>query len=59
MSGYSGMTVNERLSSAKLLREWDQAVLRMDREKLSELLRRVELEDQAPAIIESVLRRMG
>jgi hypothetical protein len=57
MSAYSGMTVNERLCVAGLLQQWDQAVLNKNREKLAELLKRVELADQAPAIVESVLRR--
>ena len=51
------MTVNERLCVAGLLQQWDQAVLNKNREKLAELLKRVELADQAPAIVESVLRR--
>jgi hypothetical protein len=53
------MTVNERLFVAGLMAEWDQDVLREDREKLTELSQRVELADQASVIIESVLRAGG
>jgi len=51
------MTVNERLFVAGLLPEWDKALLNQDRLKRIELLRRVELADEAPAIIESISRR--
>jgi hypothetical protein len=57
MSELSAMTVNERLFVAGLLREWDQAVLSKDSEKLAELLQQVELAEQAPTIIESVFNR--
>jgi hypothetical protein len=57
MSEYSTMTVNERMFVAGLLPEWDQAVLNKNREKLTELLKQVELADQAPIIIESLFRQ--
>lgn len=57
MSEYSAMTVNERLFACGLMGEWDQAVKRKDREKLTELLAKVELEDQAAIIVGSVLGR--
>jgi hypothetical protein len=37
--------------------EWDRAVQREDREKLTELLGKVELADQAATIVDSVLDR--
>jgi len=40
MSEYSAMTVNERLFVSGLMGEWDRAVQREDREKLTELLGR-------------------
>ena len=55
MSEYSAMTVNERLFASGLMGEWDLAVKRKDREKLTELLAKVELEDQAAIIVGSVL----
>ena len=55
MSGYSGMTVNERLFASELIGEWEQAVRVKNREKLIELLRRVELADQAGDILDSIL----
>lgn len=57
MSEYSAMTVNERLFVSGLMGEWDRAVQREDREKLTELLGKVELADQAATIVDSVLNR--
>jgi hypothetical protein len=57
MSEYSAMTVNERLCVSGLMGAWDQAGKRKDREKLTELLAKVELEDQAGIIVGSVLNR--
>jgi hypothetical protein len=51
------MTVNERLFVSGLMGEWDRAVQREDREKLTELLGKVELADQAATIVDSVLDR--
>lgn len=41
---YSGMTVNERLFAAGLVDAFDDAARRRDRDKMIELLRRVEVE---------------
>jgi hypothetical protein len=57
MSEYSAMTVNERLFVSGLMGECDRAVQREDREKLTELLGKVELADQAATIVDSVLDR--
>jgi hypothetical protein len=51
------MTVNERLFASGLTGQWDQAVKRKDREKLTELLAKVEIEDQPAIIVGSVLGR--
>ena len=57
MGKYSAMTVNERLFASGLMEEWNQAVERKDREKLTALLGKVELADQAAPIINSALER--
>ena len=41
---YSGMTANERLVEAGLLDEFDEAARRRDRDKMIELLRRVDVQ---------------
>ena len=41
---YAGMTVNERLFAAGLLAVFDDAARKRDRDKMIELLRRVEVE---------------
>jgi hypothetical protein len=53
----SSMTVNERLFVKGILKEWDAAVSRRDREAMIKLLDQVELADQAPSIVESALKR--
>jgi len=42
--GYSGMTINERLSAAGLVDAFDDAARRRDRDKMIELLRCVDVE---------------
>lgn len=59
MNKLSGMTVNERLYVTGLLPEWEAAVQDGNRERLKELLRQVELNSQAPVIIEAELNRAG
>ena len=56
MNNFAGMTVNERLFSAGLLPEWDDAIADQNRGKLAELLDQVQLKDQSSEIIESALR---
>lgn len=41
---YGGMTVNERLFSAGLIEQYDDAARRRDRELMIQLLRRVEVQ---------------
>ena len=53
----SSMTVYERLFVKGILKEWDAAVSRRDREAMIKLLDQVELADQAPSIVESALKR--
>ncbi len=52
---YSGMTVNERLFSAGLVAEWDVAVRGHHRQRMIELLNKVELGDQAESIADTIL----
>ena len=52
---FSGMTVNERLSSAGLVEVWDAAVAQRDRQLGIDLLGRVDLASQAAAIVDAVL----
>jgi hypothetical protein len=54
---YSGMTINERLFAAGLLKEFDSACVSRDRTKMVELLGRVNLGDQAERIADSVLNK--
>jgi hypothetical protein len=39
-----GMTVNERLFEMRLIDQWDAAVLAQDREKMLEIMRRLEVD---------------
>ena len=53
---YSGMTVNERLFTAGLIDEWDEAARRRDRAAMISLLMRVDLsEKDATGSVDTVL----
>jgi hypothetical protein len=52
---YAGMTVNERLYEAGVIEEWDKAASSKDRERMIELLAKVELAEQAEQIAEAAL----
>jgi hypothetical protein len=52
---YSGVTLNERLFVAGLLHEWDAAVQARDRNRMIELLRKVDLPNDAEPISDKVL----
>jgi hypothetical protein len=52
---FAGMTTNERLYSAGLMPEWDDAAYSRNREKMIEILGRVGLAGQADNIAENVL----
>ncbi len=55
-NNYSGMTVNERLFSANLLSAFDTAAKNRDREKMVEILLKVELtESQAQETTDTIL----
>jgi hypothetical protein len=56
---YAGMTVNERLFAAGILNDWDAAATSRNRERMIELLGRVELADQAEQIVNTVLANPG
>ena len=58
-SKYSGMTVNERLYEARQIKAWDKATLKRDVQKMKEILSKVDLEDQAEAIIASQFKLLG
>jgi hypothetical protein len=61
-SKYGGMTVNERLSVAGLIDEWDVAAKSRNRDRMIEVLSKVELSQQAAEITDTVLanpRRYG
>lgn len=55
MGLYDGMTANERLFMAGLMDAWDQATKARDRGEMAVILSRVELAEDAPAIIDTVL----
>ena len=58
MSGegkYSGMTVNERLWDAGIMDAWDAAVISRDRDRMIELLGRIELASEAEWIVDTTL----
>jgi RNAse (barnase) inhibitor barstar len=52
---YSGMTVNERLSSAGIMADWDAAAKSRNRKRMIALLCRVGLADQAEQIADAIL----
>ena len=54
---FGGMTVNERLFDAGLMREWDEAVHVRDRDRMILILSAVELENQAAQIADVVLAK--
>lgn len=56
MEDLSGMTVSERLFVMKLHDAWHDAVYHRDRTRLTEILDKVELADQARLIIDTELR---
>ncbi len=58
-SRYAGMTTNERLFEAGLLAEWNAAARSRNRERMIELLRKVDLGDQAEWIVDTVLLNPG
>jgi hypothetical protein len=53
------MTTNERLFEAGLLSEWTAAVRSRSRERMIELLSKVDLGDQAESITDTVLSNPG
>jgi hypothetical protein len=53
-SQYAGMTVNERLFTAGLLRDWDRAINSGDREAAIDILNCVDV-DNASATVDTVL----
>jgi hypothetical protein len=56
MSVYDGMTVNERLFEAKLVNDFDNAVIHRDKDKIIAILRKVELSaDDAKKCCDSIL----
>ena len=58
-SRYGGMTTNERLFEAGLLSEWNSAARSRNRERMIELLSKVDLGDQAEWIVDTVLSNPG
>lgn len=56
---YSGMTVNERLFSAGLMIEFENACKVRDRANMIGLLNKVELEDQSAIIVDKILKDPG
>ncbi|MCU1439050.1 MAG: hypothetical protein JWP85_47 [Rhodoglobus sp.] len=46
---YSGMTVNERLFVARLLDEWDSAIIARDRQRAIEILGEVDMNETSAA----------
>lgn len=55
MEKYGGMTVNERLYEAGLMDAWGCAAKAKNRKDMVAILSRVELEDQAEWIADTVL----
>jgi hypothetical protein len=51
MTDYSGMTVNERLSASNKFEEFDKAVADKDSDKLKEILRLLEVDEESIAKI--------
>lgn len=58
-SQYGGMTVNERLFEAGLSAEWDAAARSRNRARMIELLGKVDLEDQAEWMADTILSNPG
>ena len=54
---FSGMTTNERLFEAGVLRAFDEACLKRDRRRMIALLNEVELDDQSEWIADTILAR--
>jgi len=54
-SRYDGMTVNERLFEAGPIPEWDAAASSRNRDKMVELLTKVDIGEQAERISDTVL----
>ncbi len=54
-SRYAGMTTNKRLFDAGLLSEWSAAARSRNRERMIELLGKVDLGDPAESIANTVL----
>lgn len=53
---YSGMTVNERLFAARLLDDWDSAIMARDRQRAIELLGDVDMgETSAARTVDTIL----
>ncbi len=57
MDSFAGMTVNERLFALGLFDEWDSAVASRDRQKMTDILQKLHLGEQASWIIETVLKK--
>jgi hypothetical protein len=53
------MTTNERLFEAGLMSEWERAARSRNRERMIELLAKVDLGDQAEWIADTVLSKPG
>lgn len=49
-SNFGGMTINERLSAAGLLHEFDTAITQGVRQRAIDLLQQVEMSDDAAAV---------
>jgi hypothetical protein len=56
---YSAMTVNERLSVAGLLDEWDTAIGTGDRQRAIQILGQVDMAGQAAQAVDTVLDNPG
>ena len=54
-SDYCSMTVNERLFAAGLISDWDNAVQSRNRERMIELLGKVDLSLHAEKISDAIL----
>ena len=53
---YSGMTVNERLVVSGLIKQFDDAKKRKDKEAIIDILERVEIDKKS---IDSILKEVG
>ena len=58
-SRYGGMTTNERLFEAGLLSDWKVAASSRNRDRMIELLGKVDLGEQAEWIADTVLANPG